>query len=473
MASSFVLTVANLLANALERARAEDQIRHQALHDALTGLPNRALVVERLEHALARARRTDERVALLFLDLDHFKHVNDSLGHGRGDELLIAVSERLRSAVRPPDTVGRLGGDDFVVLCENVTEEIGALVIAERLTAALKRPFRLGDEEVFVSASVGVALPGPSARTAADLLRDADAALYRAKGAGRGRHELFDASLRARAVERLRSETALRHAVEREELVLHYQPIVSLQSGAVEAVEALVRWHRPGHGMVMPGEFIPIAEASGLIVEVGAWVVEAACEQLAAWNAARPDAPPLCVSLNLAARQVRDQDLPSILAAALDRSGVAPEQLQFEITETVLVEDTPETAARLRALLDLGVRLVLDDFGRGYSSLHYLTRFPITGLKLDRAFVAALPQRSTAAITAGVVGIARALDLAVVAEGVETESQLAAVRDLGCARAQGFLLSRPVEAGHVDAMRSTPPWSSLLVADGLGSRPVS
>ncbi len=464
--ASFAQAVANVLASALERARTEDLIRHRALHDALTELPNRALVMERLEHALVRAERTSERLALLFLDLDHFKDVNDSLGHARGDELLVAVGQRIRQAVRPPDTVGRLGGDEYVVLCEDVGDEHGPLVIAERLAAALRRPFRLGDEEVFVSASIGVALPSPESRTPVDLLRDADAAMYRAKAAGRARHEVFDASLRARALERVRSEAALRRAVEREELVLHYQPIVGMAGGAVDGVEALVRWQRPGVGLVPPGDFVPLAEASGLIVDLGAWVVREACRQLAQWNASRPDDPPLCISVNLSARQVQDDGLPAVVADAIAEWGLDPDQLQLEITETVLVEDTPATARRVRALLDLGVRLVLDDFGRGYSSLHYLTRFPITGLKLDRAFVAGLGERSTAAITAGVVGIARSLDLAVVAEGVETTEQLAAVQELGCARVQGFLLSPPVVADAVDGLREERPWRPLLAANG-------
>ena len=247
-----------------------------------------------------------------------------------------------------------------------------------------------------VEESIGVALPSPESRTPVDLLRDADAAMYRAKAAGRARHEVFDASLRARALERVRSEAALRRAVEREELVLHYQPIVGMAGGAVDGVEALVRWQRPGVGLVPPGDFVPLAEASGLIVDLGAWVVREACRQLAQWNASRPDDPPLCISINLSARQVQDDGLPAVVADAIAEWGLDPDQLQLEITETVLVEDTPATARRVRALLDLGVRLVLDDFGRGYSSLHYLTRFPITGLKLDRAFVAGLGERSTA-----------------------------------------------------------------------------
>ena len=346
--ASFAQAVANVLASALERARTEDLIRHRALHDALTELPNRALVMERLEHALVRAERTSERLALLFLDLDHFKDVNDSLGHARGDELLVAVGQRIRQAVRPPDTVGRLGGDEYVVLCEDVGDEHGPLVIAERLAAALRRPFRLGDEEVFVSASIGVALPSPESRTPVDLLRDADAAMYRAKAAGRARHEVFDASLRARALERVRSEAALRRAVEREELVLHYQPIVGMAGGAVDGVEALVRWQRPGVGLVPPGDFVPLAEASGLIVDLGAWVVREACRQLAQWNASRPDDPPLCISVNLSARQVQDDGLPAVVADAIAEWGLDPDQLQLEITETVLVEDTPATARRVR-----------------------------------------------------------------------------------------------------------------------------
>ncbi len=467
--ASFAQAVANVLASALERARTEDLIRHRALHDALTELPNRALVMERVEHALVRAERSGDRIALLFLDLDHFKDVNDSLGHARGDELLVAVGQRIRQAVRPPDTVGRLGGDEYVVLCEDVGDEHGPLVVAERLAAALRRPFRLGEEEVFVSASIGVALPGPESRTPVELLRDADAAMYRAKAAGRARHEVFDASLRARALERVRSEAALRRAVEREELVLHYQPIVGMAGGAVDGVEALVRWERPGVGLVPPGDFVPLAEASGLIVDLGAWVVREACRQLAQWNASRPDDPPLCISINLSARQVQDDGLPAVVGDAITEWGLDPDQLQLEITETVLIEDTPATSRRVGALLDLGVRLVLDDFGRGYSSLHYLTRFPITGLKLDRAFVAGLGERSTAAITAGVVGIARSLDLAVVAEGVETTEQLAAVQELGCARVQGFLLSPPVVADAVDPLRAERPWRPLLAANAPGS----
>jgi diguanylate cyclase (GGDEF)-like protein/PAS domain S-box-containing protein len=459
----FVQALANVLADAIHRSEIEDDIRHQALHDPLTGLPNRVLFLDRVEHALAR-RST--RVAVLFLDLDHFKLVNDSLGHEAGDALLVDVAPRLREAVRPGDTIGRFGGDEFGILLENVDGERAATEVAERIAAAFARPFVLDGVEHFAGASIGIALGGGGDDEPQALVRDADAAMYRAKERGRGRYELFDAAMRARAMDRLSLENDLRRALERDELRLAYQPVISLRDGAIVSVEALVRWAHPRRGLLPPGEFIGVAEESGLIEPLGEWVLDAACRQAARWHAERPDDRPVGVAVNLAARQLARADVVDVVSATLRRSGLEPSSLSLEITETVLL-DEPDTIARtLIGLGALGVHVELDDFGTGYSSLGYLTRLPIEGLKLDRAFVDGLgTERRDTAVATAVVRMAQALSLHVTAEGVETEVQLAELIGLGCAYAQGFLFARPVDAADVSELLSgTPPWRSMLAA---------
>jgi diguanylate cyclase (GGDEF)-like protein len=432
---------------AVTDARMVDDARHRAMHDSLTGLPNRALFIDRLAHALASARRRRTGVAVLFLDLDNFKVVNDSLGHTAGDDLLLAVGGRLRETLRRSDTIARFGGDEFGILVEDVEHERDAIRVAEQVAALFVHPFSLDAREHFVSASIGIAISDAAADKPDTLIRNADAAMYRAKSHGRGGYELFDEIMRARALERLRIESELRAALTRDELRLVYQPIVSLATGAVTGAEALVRWQHPERGELAPAEFITVAEESGLIVRLGEWVLTAACEEAARWAAMRPDGPPLNVSVNLSARQVAESRLAEVVAEALERSGLDPANLVLEITESVLLEDADTPKDTLRAVKDLGVRLVLDDFGTGYSSLGYLKRLPLDGLKIDRQFVAGLGTDSDdTAIVSAVTGMAHGLGLTVIAEGVETEGQRDALRALGCQRAQGYLFWRPVSA---------------------------
>jgi len=434
-----------------EQRRTSEALAHQAVHDPLTGLPNRTLLYDRIEHALDRTTRLETDVAVLFIDVDRFKVINDSLGHEAGDKLLVEVAVRLSRAVRPGDTVGRFGGDEFVVVIEGVESEHDVLALAERLSRELARPVTLEEEDDHVvTASVGVAIGG-SGHTAEVLLRDADAAMYRAKSAGGGRSELFDADMRHAAVERLRTERALRRALADGELRLHYQPIVALDGGAVRAVEALVRWQRPGHGLLGPGAFIELAEETGLIQQVGEWVLREACRQAAAWRRELGERAPLPVHVNLSARQIGRVELPSVVAHAMREAGLEPRDLALEITESGLIEASDRPAAILGALKALGVAIVLDDFGTGYSSLGYLKRFPIDEIKIDRSFVAKLGDaREDTAIVKAILGMADGLDLSVVAEGVETEEQVEALRALGCHLAQGFWYAKPMEAAGIE-----------------------
>jgi diguanylate cyclase (GGDEF)-like protein len=431
--------------------RAFDDAVHQATHDSLTGLPNRSLVLDRLDQALARAQRTGGRVTVLFTDLDRFKVVNDSFGHSAGDGVLLCVSERLRAAVRPHDTVGRLAGDEFVVVCEDLTDR-EAVDVAGRVASAVAEPILLGGRESVITASIGIAHAEPGTR-AEDMLRDSDVAMYRAKELGRSRIELFDADMRRRMIDRLEMEQSLRRAIAAGELRLDYQPLVSFDGWKVIAAEALVRWNHPERGVVAPAEFIPLAEESGLILPLGRWVLGEACRQLAVWRAAgRPD---LRVTVNLSARQFADPDLIGAVAEALARAGLPPGALWLEITESVLMEEAEATAETLRALKRLGVHLAVDDFGTGYSSLGYLKRFPVDLLKIDRTFIDGLgTDPDDGAIVLAIVSLARALRLDVVAEGVESPGQLDALQRLGCDAVQGFLLGRP---GPADGLPAQAP----------------
>jgi diguanylate cyclase (GGDEF)-like protein len=423
-------------------------VRRQALHDSLTGLPNRTLLLDRLDQGLARLRRREGALAVLFADIDRFKVVNDSLGHGFGDRLLIALAERLRATLRPGDTVARLGGDEFVVLCEDLASADDALATARRMASGLDRPFRIDGQEVYVTMSTGVTMVTSSeAQSAASdaLLRDADLAMYQAKANGRARWEVFNTAMRAGVVHRVATETALRRAVERGELCAAYQPIVTVAGRSIVGAEALVRWRHPDEGMVPPDRFIPVAEESGLIVPVGRWVLHEACRQGALWAAegtGDPDA--FFVSVNLSARQLTHPDLVEDVAEALGTSALHPASLCLEITETAVMEDVRTVASVLGRLKELGVRLAIDDFGTGYSSLAYLKRFPIDVLKIDRAFMEGLGVGGEdAAIVAAMVRLADALGLLVIAEGLETAGQLAELQRLGCWGAQGYYLSPP------------------------------
>ncbi|HEX8939263.1 MAG TPA: EAL domain-containing protein [Candidatus Limnocylindrales bacterium] len=428
-----------------ERKAFVRQLAYEAFHDPLTDLPNRALFVDRLGQALARATRRDTSVGVLFLDLDNFKIVNDSLGHQLGDELLVGVATRLRSAVRAADTVARMGGDEFTILLEDVTEAAEAVEVAERIREAFRAPFAIAGRDVFMTASVGVAVAAGAGRTADSLLRDADLAMYRAKASGKARHCVFEHGMEAPAVERLAVDADLRKALERHEFRVHYQPIVTLVGGCVSEFEALVRWERPGHGLVLPASFIPLAEENGLIVPLGRWVLEEACREAAAWPPG-PGGRPIVVSVNLSARQLQDPDLVTHVERALAVGPTRP-ALKLEITESVAMLDPELTSRTLRRLKALGVLIAIDDFGTGYSSLSYLKRFPLDALKIDRSFVDGLrTDGHDAAIVQSVIALARSLGLAVTGEGVETVEQAADLRALGCELAQGFLYARPLAA---------------------------
>ena len=447
---SFVQSMANVLAAAIDRVEAEEEVRHRALHDPLTGLPNRVLFTDRLEQALeqalAHAHRDGTTVGVLFCDLDQFKLVNDTLGHEAGDELLSEVAPRLAAALRGGDTVARFGGDEFGVLVEGATSVRAVTRAAERIAQALSSPFVVRGREHFVSASVGIAI-GTGSEGPEALIRDADLAMYRAKERGRGRYEIFDQLMRSRAVDYLRTENELRQALERDELRVHYQPVISLGTGTVAGFEALVRWEHPERGMIPPGEFIPVAEESDLIVDIGDRVLEIACADAARWHRERPDERPVTISVNISARQLADRSLPERVRWVLARTGLEPVSLSLEVTETMLVDEHESPVDRCNSLKLLGVGLVLDDFGTGFSSLGYLQRLPFDQLKIDRTFVERIGSDETgAAIVEGVIRIAEALGLGVVAEGIETPEQLAAVSDLGCHFGQGYLFARPMDA---------------------------
>jgi diguanylate cyclase (GGDEF)-like protein len=445
----FVQALANVLGDAFERRQTEDDIRHRALHDPLTGLPNRALFMDRLAHALAHLSRRGSSAAVLLLDLDRFKLINDSLGHAVGDDLLAGAAPRLKQMLRASDTIARFGADEFGILLEDIAGEQDAVDMAQRIAGTFNRPFVLDGNEHFVSVSIGITLAAGGER-AEDLVRDADAAMHRAKERGRARYELFDEAIRGRAISRLRVENDLRRALERDELTLEYQPIIGLQARAVIGVEALVRWDHPERGRVPPLEFIPIAEENGLIEPIGRWVLERACRQGAEWYASRPDALPISVAVNLSAAQFDSPALVETVAGALRGARLDPGLLALELTESIVMGQSEELFQTLAELKSLGVSLILDDFGTGYSSLSYLTRLPFDVLKVDRSFIDGLgTEPRDTGITEAIVGMSNALSLWVTGEGVETELQLAELRRLGCHAAQGFLFSRPVAAERI------------------------
>jgi len=439
-----------------ERKAYESELKERALHDELTGLPNRALLMERLSHALATSTRKGETTAVLFIDLDRLKLVNDSLGHSCGDEVIKTAARRLDGVLRPEDTVGRFAGDAFVTICESVTDEIDVVAIAERIILELRRPAEIDGRRLSIGASIGIAFAGPG-DDAEGVLRDADAAMYHAKASGGAAIELFDSRLKSKAQERLDVESALRDALEREELELHYQPRVSLIDGNVEGFEALVRWRRPDHGLVAPGEFIGVAEETGLIMPIGAWVLEEACRQAAEWNEGLSGGEQLSMSVNVSARQIREPGLPRAVAEAVRLSGVDPACLWLEITETVLLETHGDVLTTLEEIKRLGVRLSLDDFGTGYSSLSYLKGFPIDELKIDRSFVMDLGDGDQDhELVGAIVAMGHALGFPVLAEGVETQMQLEALRGFGVELAQGYLFSRPLPAAEAGALLTGP-----------------
>jgi diguanylate cyclase (GGDEF)-like protein/PAS domain S-box-containing protein len=427
-----------------ERKELEERLAHQAFHDGLTDLPNRSLFLDRVEHAIKRAKRRGDKVAVLFMDLDNFKVINDSLGHEVGDELLVAVAGRLSSCLRAADTAARLGGDEFVVLLEDVEDPDEATDVAARIEEALRAPFWVGGHNLFVTTSVGVALGGDDGERSSDLLRNADLAMYRAKEGGKNQHAIFEPTMNEKALERLEMEADLRRALEMEEFRVYYQPKVSVKSGKIVAQEALVRWEHPERGLIPPAEFIPLAEETGLIVPLGRWVLEEACRQAKEWQVSYPTDPPLGMSVNLSAAQFKHPELGAGVAEVLRQSGLDPRDLILEITESMVVEDAGAALATLQELKSLGVRVAVDDFGTGYSSLSYLKLFPVDFLKIDRSFVAGLGRDpEDEGLVRASIELAHALGLQAVAEGVENEEQLERLRVLGCDLAQGFYFQKP------------------------------
>ncbi len=431
------------------RKLAEQQLHHDAFHDALTGLPNRALFMDHLKLAIARSQRhSDQMFAVLYLDLDRFKIINDSLGHMIGDNLLIGIARRLEECLRPGDTVARLGGDEFTVLIEDINSEGEAITVAERIHKELAVPFNLSGREVFTTISIGIATSATVYERAEEILRDADTAMYRAKSLGKSRHEIFDKAMHARALNILQLETDLRRAVERQEFFLQYQPIVDLDGFKLRGFEALVRWRHPERGFISPIDFIPVAEETGMIAPIGEWVLREACTQMQRWQAIFPSDPPLSISVNLSGRQFTQNDLIQKVADILSETKILPNSLKLEITESVVMENIEMATGMLKELRALGVQLSIDDFGTCYSSLSYLHRFPIDTLKIDRSFVTDMSENNeNTEIVRTIVMLAQNLGMDVVAEGVETNEQLALLRKLGCEYGQGYFFSKPV---HTD-----------------------
>jgi diguanylate cyclase (GGDEF)-like protein/PAS domain S-box-containing protein len=433
-----------------ERKVLEARLTHQAFHDALTNLPNRALFMDRVAHALRRAARHAQGVAVLFLDVDRFKTINDSLGHAAGDHLLRAVAERIHACVRPEDTLARLGGDEFTILLDNSADRAMATDVAERILTALQAPICINGHEIVISASIGIVCSGTESTTPDDLLRYADIAMYQAKSAGKGRYLVFDHAMNAHALERLELEHDLRRAIELDELRVYYQPIVDLRTAQMTGLEALARWQHPAHGLVAPAHFIPLAEETGLIVPLGRWVLETACRQVRHWQAHHPHARTLEVSVNLSARQFRDAQLVGDVAQILADTQLLPACLKLEITESVVMDVADAAAATLQELKALGIQLAIDDFGTGYSSLSYLKRFAVDTLKIDRAFVAGVGQDvEDTAIVRAVTTLAHSLGLSVTAEGVETAAVVAHLHALGCTAAQGYFFAKPLPSDAI------------------------
>jgi diguanylate cyclase (GGDEF)-like protein/PAS domain S-box-containing protein len=448
-----------------ERRRLEEQLTHQAFHDPLTGLANRALFRDRVSHALALAQRRGTPVTVLYLDLDDFKNVNDSLGHAEGDRLLIAAAERFLACARSADTVARLGGDEFAILIEGADGREG---LPERLGAAMSHPFRLSGNQVRVTVSIGIA-SASAEDTADDLLRNADMAMYAAKRHGKGRSETYESRMYADIRERLDLETALRGAIEQRELTLFYQPIVNLQTGAIYGVEALLRWEHPQFGRLLPQHFVPLAEETGLIVQLGAWVLAEACRQLQAWRASHPQHN-LAISINISGRQLQGAGLAEALRQTLISSGVGPSSVVLEITESVLMQQTDAVLERLQQLKGLGIRLAIDDFGTGYSSLSYLQRFPIDILKIAKPFVEEVGQGADrSALARAIVGLGDTLKLQTIAEGIERAEQRAALIELGCSLGQGHHFWPALSATALEELLSTDRFPRLRLVEGNAS----
>src|SRR6266496_374341 len=432
----------------------KDHFRHAAFHDALTGLPNRAMFTELLKAEIESSKRRSAHLfSVLFLDLDRFKNINDSLGHTHGDLLLVAFAERLERTLRPVDTLARFGGDEFAILLSGIVDTTDAVRVAERIQEELLLPFGLDKNSAFATASIGIALSSTGYDRPEDILRDADTAMYRAKENGKARFEMFDQGMHARAVSRLQLEGDLRLAVERNEFCVHYQPIIALETGRLAGFEALVRWNHPRRGMISPGDFIPVAEETGLIVPLGQWVLEESCMRIKQWQQESPCHRALSLSVNLSGRQVAQPDMMSQIEHALDSSKLNPHCLKLEITESVVMENAEAATIMFKQLRTLGVQLSIDDFGTGYSSLSYLHRFPLNYLKIDRSFVSRMTSTDdNSEIVRTIAALARNLGMQVIAEGIETEEQHKQLKALGCEYGQGYLFSRPVDGRGVEQL---------------------
>ena len=456
--ANFMQNVSNTLAAFIERKATEDRLSYMAQFDSLTGLPNRSMYLDRLGHTLIEAARDKLPVAVLFVDIDRFKNVNDTLGHSAGDSLLVKVAERLQASVRLGDTIGRLSGDEFAVAVAHLAREDHAGVVAQKIVSGLAQPFVIDGHSVYVSASVGISVY-PSDGTEPDvLLKNADTAMYRAKQSGRNAYQFYLPQMQARATERLRLESQLRGALDRDEYRIYYQPKIDLASGLVSGLEALLRWQSPDRGLVQPGEFISVLEDAGLIIPVGEWVVASVCAQIRRWQSAGANVPP--VAVNLSARQFRQQRLDAVIGRIVTDSRIDPRLLEFELTESILMTDAESAVDTLRQIKARGIRLALDDFGTGYSSLSYLKRFPLDALKIDRSFIRDVTANpDDVSIVVAVINLARSLRLKVIAEGVETLEQLAFLRRHGCDEAQGYYIARPMDVTAI---------SRVLGASGSG-----
>jgi len=458
---SLIVTELELRSDLSVKRQTQEHLLYSTLHDALTGLSNRSLFTERLRHAMRRsARHPDDLFAVLFLDLDRFKEVNDNLGHFVGDELLRAVARRLEACLRPEDTVARLSGDEFAILLESITDTSDAGRVAERIEEALSFPINLAGAEVTTSASMGIVTSSMAHDQPEQLLRSADMAMYRAKAAGRARYEMFDRAMHTDALERLRLETDLRRAVELGEFALHYQPVVSLRTGRVTGLEALVRWQHPERGLVHPADFIPVAEETGLIVPIGKWVLAEAMRQIKDWHAAHPRKDPLTIRVNLSVKQFTQPDLVDQIRAVLESSGAPPQSLCLEITEAAIIDRGRAAISMLSRIRELGVQVYLDDFGTGYSSLSYLHGLPIDAIKIDRAFVSSMDtDDKNLRLVRTILTLAEIVGVRAEAEGISTSEQLRELRALNCEQGQGYLFSSPITREAVgEVLTANPVW---------------